>query len=510
MRVLLAALLLAAPALALAPSVASHPPQWWETTMLDADHDHVDDALAPSLRATDALTVLVDYASMPTPADAAAVEAHGFAVTFAPHHFPLLVARGPGTAVRGLLDLPGVVFVEHDDTLYPLLKDSVPLIGATTVWQQYGVTGKGIVVAVLDDGAFEQHPDLQPKLVGDFDASTASLSPVPFQPPVDTVTPAAGSGGHGTHVAGIVVGGGEQSGGLYKGVAPDARFVNVKVFSAADQTSSDIVLRGIDWTLDNVKTMHIRVASMSLGGSQTDGTDAISRAVNIAVSKGLVVVAAAGNAGPGPKTITTPGAAADAITVGAVDKRKNLADFSSRGPTLDGRLKPDLVAPGVDITSTIPPTQTSATGLLTMRATALYYGALSGTSMAAPHVAGVVALMLQANPDLTPYQVKQILIATAQDLGTPGTDNATGYGFVNAIAAVQVAKDPSLLDSPELRARLATLPPPQQETMLDKLSFEAEAMVRDGKAPYVVGAVVLGALVLVGLAVIVARRVRKP
>jgi len=125
-------------------------------------------------------------------------------------------------------------------------------------------------------------------------------------------------------------------------------------------------------------------------------------------------------------------------------------------------------------------------------------------------VSGVVALMLQANPDLTPYQVKQILIATAQDLGAPGTDNETGYGFVNAIAAVQVAKDPSMLDSPEFRARLATLPPPQRETFLDKLSYDAQSMVRDGKAPYVVGAVAIGALTLVGLTILVVRRVRKP
>lgn len=475
--------------------------------MMDADHDGVDDALAPLLHGNDPLTVIVDHASMPTVEQRAAIEREGFVVTFAPHNFPLLVARGPAQLVPRLSGLPGVVFLEKNDAISTLLKDSVPLIGAPQAWKQYGATGKDIVVAVLDDGAFEQHPDLAPKLAGDYDAGSPSPSP-PINSPVSVVAPAGGEG-HGTHVAGIIVGRGGESGGVYAGVAPDATFVNVKVFSGPDQTTSDIVLKGLDWTVSNMGALHIRIASMSLGGRASDGTDALSRAVDIAVDKGLVVVAAAGNAGPDPKTVSSPGAAAKAITVGAVDKQKRVPPFSSRGPTLDGRTKPDIAAPGVDITSTIPPFQQSPTSLggLTQDAkTTLYYGSLTGTSMATPHVAGVAALMLDANRALSPIEVKQILLVTAQDIGAPGLDNETGFGFVNAIAAVQVAKDPTILQQPGFRERLAAVPAPPPESTLARLSYEAGVLIREGKAPYIIGAVLAGTAVLVTLAAVLARR----
>jgi serine protease AprX len=316
----------------------------------------------------------------------------------------------------------------------------------------------------------------------------------------------AGTEGHGTHVAGIAVGSGGQSGGLYKGVAPDAKFVNVKVFSTANSTTSDIVLKGLDWVLSNAKAHNIRVASMSLGGTPSDGTDAICRAVDHAVDEGMIVIAAAGNAGPGKGSITAPGAAAKAITVGAVDKEKRVAGYSSRGPTVrTARAKPDISAPGSDITSTVPPSTTTVSGVFGGKSSAGFYGTLSGTSMATPHVSGVVALMLQANPALTPTDVKKMLLVTAQDLGAKGPDNDTGYGFVNAIAAVQVAKDPKLLDSPRFASLLATVPDPAPEGVFDKLSYDITAMIRDGQGP-VLAAVGVGTLGAVIVGVALARR----
>lgn len=497
MRALAAVLvLLAAPTLAAITPATAAPPAWWERTLLDADGDRVDDALEPLLDGGDPITVLVAYARMPTTEERIALEARGALVTYAPNHFPLLVVRVAPSDARALAGSPGVVLVEKNDELRPLLKESVPLVGAPQAWKQYATTGRGIVVAVLDDGAFEQHPDLQPKLVGHFDAGAAQ-TPLARPAPVDVLAP-AGEEGHATHVAGTVVGGGGQSGGVYKGVAPDARFVNVKVFAGPNQTNSDIVLRGLDWTLDNKDALKIRAATMSLGGRPSDGTDALSRAVDIAVDKGLIVVAASGNAGPGAKTVTSPGAAEKAITVGAVDNQKKLASFSSRGPTLDGRTKPDLVAPGVAIVSTVPPASTGALNNFVSGGRSVYYGPLSGTSMATPHVAGAVALMLQANPDLSPRDVKRILLVTTQDIGTPGADNETGYGFMNAVAAVQVAKDPSLLEQPQFRSRLATIPEPEPESVLDRLAFEAQAMVRSPSAlVYVLGVIAFGALVFI-------------
>lgn len=466
----LAVLVLAIPLLVPPPAEASAP--WWATTHLDMDRDGVDDALAPLLTGSTPLVLLVDYATIPGERERADLEARGATVVTAYRNFPILAVRVAPEDARGLLDATGVVMLEANDVVLPMLKESVPLVGAPVAWQKYRATGKGIVVAVLDDGAYEQHPDLSPRLAGHYDAGAPS-TPLDRPAAVDVMAP-AGEAGHGTHVAGTVIGPGTESGGVYKGVAPDAKFVNVKVFSGPNQTTSDLVLKGLDWVVDHQKELGIRVAVMSLGGRPSDGKDALSRGVDIAVDRGLIVVASAGNAGPTAKTISSPGAAEKAITVGAVDRQKRMASFSSRGPTLDGRAKPDLVAPGVAIVSTVPPVSSGGLGNVLSGGRTTYYGALSGTSMAAPHVAGAVALMLQADPSLTPFEVKQILIATAQELGPAGVDADTGYGFLNAAAAVQVTKDPSILEQPMYKARLSTLPEPEKESLLTRLAFDAQ------------------------------------
>lgn len=490
----LLALLLLVPALtgavAGAPA-ASGAPAWYEATTLDRDGDRLDDALAPLVGRAGPVQVLVSYGRQPTDADARALEAAGAVVLSRYHHFPLLAARAPAHVVPDLLALPGVVFVEKDDLVRRQLRESVPLLGVPQAVSRFGHTGKDVVVAILDDGAFDQHPDLREKVVAAHDATGASADS-PVDAPVGLVAPASQEG-HATHVVGTVVGGGDQSGGLYKGVAPDARYVNVRVFSGPNETTSSIVLRGLDWVLDRHEDLGIRVVTLSMGGRPSDGRDALSRAVNLAVDEGLVIVAAAGNGGPDEGTVASPGAAAKAITVGAVDKRKRLADFSARGPTADGRMKPDVVAPGVAITSTVPPSG-GAGGLVASKS--LFYGSLSGTSMAAPHVAGVVAMMLESNPDLAPIDVKRILMATAQDLGAAGPDNETGYGFVNAIAAMQVVEDPELLESAELRARLESIPEPPEESILERLSYEMDSLARSG-------ALVQYALLGVGIATVV-------
>ena len=502
---LLASLLLAPLAAAPAP-VPRAPPPWWETTLLDTDRDRLDDGLAPLLVGEDPLVVLAAFDGPSTPSERAALAEAGFELVRSYAQFDVVAVRALPADVPRLLDVEGVVFVEQNDAIVKLLRESVPLVGAPQVWKSFDVDGRGQVIAVLDDGAYGAHPDFSNKIAGSFDASLSSVAG-PFGVPASVPVMPAGEDGHGTHVAGTIVGPGTQSGGSYRGVAPEARFVDVKVFRGPNQTNSDIVLRGLEWVLDNRARLDIRVASMSLGGRPSDGQDALSRAVNVAVDKGLIIVAAAGNAGPGAKTVASPGAAEKAITVGAVDKQKRIASYSSRGPTLDGRVKPDLVAPGSDIMSTIPPVSTtSAFGAIGSRE--VYYGALSGTSMAAPHVSGVVALMLEANPDLGPLDVKRILLATAQDLGPPGRDNDTGYGFVNAIAVVQVARDPTLLDSPRFAAILATLPEPAPETLLDRAQVEIETAVRQGKLPYY-GAIALGVLLALAMLVALVRRLRR-
>lgn len=501
MRVWVSILLLLVPA-AVAASPAP-PGGWWESTLQDTDGDRIDDALA-ALAPRELATVLVAFDRVPTADDREALAQAGFAASSVYAHFDVVAVRASPVDLPRLLRVPGVVFVEQDMPIERLLAQSVPLIGAPRVWKDHGATGEGITIAVLDDGAYEQHPDLSGKVRASFDASSPTapggldvLGSVPVVP--------AGFEGHGTHVAGTIVGPGSQSNGRYKGVAPGADFVDVKVFSGPNRTSSEIVLRGLDWTLSNAERNGVRVVSMSIGGAPSDGHDALSRAVNVAVDKGLIVVAAAGNAGPKPGTIGSPGAAEKAITVGAVDKSKMLAKYSSRGPTADGRLKPEIVAPGSAITSTVPPSSTTSVSNVLKAQPQVFYGELSGTSMAAPHASGVIALMLEVNPDLTPFEVKQILVATAQDLGSKGRDNETGYGIVDAVAAARVAKDPTLLGSPQFAAALGTLGTPGAESFSTRAQVELESLVRTGKV-WIVAAASAAVIALVTVAELARRR----
>ncbi|MBU0685116.1 MAG: S8 family serine peptidase, partial [Candidatus Thermoplasmatota archaeon] len=213
--------------------------------------------------------------------------------------------------------------------------------------------------------------------------------------------------GHGTHVAGVIAG----SGGM-TGVAPGASILAYKALGPDGSGSmSDVIVaidRAIDPNQDGDTSDHADVISMSLGGKgQSD--DPVCQAVENAVSAGVVVVVAAGNDGPSIGTVSSPGLAPDAITVGAVDNNGALASFSSRGTSPDLTIKPEISAPGANINSTVPfsnAAHSSSTG----------YAVMSGTSMATPHVSGGAALLLQMHPTWTPAQVKSALISGAAEL----------------------------------------------------------------------------------------------
>ncbi len=301
--------------------------------------------------------------------------------------------------VDKLSSLDFVKSVEPDAEVKIVLAQSALQIDANRVWLEYGVKGENVTVAVLDTGIDNEHPDLQ-NVVLEKDFTGEGTDD---------------ENGHGTHVASIIAGSGKSSGGLYKGIAPKARLMDIKVLNKDGSGRLSDVIAGIEYAV-----MHgADVISMSLGAAvPCDGLDAASLAADAAVERGVVVVVAAGNLGPSQGTITSPGCAKKVITVGAVDKMDNIAPFSSRGPTLDGRVKPDIVAPGVLITAA------KAGG---------GYTTMSGTSMATPMVSGVVALILSKNPDLTPEQVKSVLKETAKDLGEDR--NTQGAGRVDAYLA---------------------------------------------------------------------------
>lgn len=321
------------------------------------------------------------------------------------------------------------------------------------------VTGKGIGVLVNDSGVDGTHPDLQfgRNLKQNVTAATnlnAVSSILPYLI-LENVPNTDATGGHGTHVAGIVGGTGQASQGLYEGVAPGADLIGYG--SGAALLLLD-VLSGFDYAITNQARYNIRVITNSFGTTSDTGTevnpaDPITLATKRCVDRNIVVVFSAGNSGPGSGTMTGQYKKAPwVIAVAAGDKSGRLADFSSRGIkgkggsfTLDGKAftwedRPTVTSPGVDIIAArviAPVSSLSADKDVAEMdpAHVPYYTHMSGTSMAAPHVAGIVALLLEANPTLTPYQVKEILQQTATNI--PSREKwEVGAGYVNAYAAI--------------------------------------------------------------------------
>ncbi|MFI0960992.1 S8 family peptidase [Streptomyces sp. NPDC021080] len=306
----------------------------------------------------------------------------------------------------------GVAKLWLDGRVKADLKESVPLIGAPEAWAA-GYTGKGVKVTVLDTGIDVNHPDFAGLIDG-----TASF--VPGEGITDL-------NGHGTHVASTIAGSGAASGGDYKGVAPGADLYIGKVLGGAEGYGQDSwVMAGMQWAAESGAD----VVNMSLGDSYpTDGSDPMSQAVDALSAKyGTLFVIAAGNAGP--ESISSPGAAASALTVAATDKQDQLASFSSTGPLASsGAMKPDIAAPGVDITAARSQEMTDGgTGL---------YRTLSGTSMATPHVVGAAAVLAQQHPDWTGAQLKEQLMSTAKGLDAGYSPYEVGTGRVDVAAAVR-------------------------------------------------------------------------
>jgi subtilisin family serine protease len=276
-----------------------------------------------------------------------------------------------------------------DGLLRPVLDHSVAQIGAPTAWA-LGYQGDGVVVAVLDTGVDDTHPDL-------IDSVVVSQN-FTVDPDIDEV-------GHGTHVASIIAGSGAAEGGRYRGVAPGVSLLSGKVCEGFGCPESSIIA-GMQWA---VAEEGAQVVNMSLGGTDAPGLDPIEEAVNTLTAQyGALFVIAAGNSGPDLATVESPGATAAALTVGAVDREDQVALFSSRGMTVgDYAIKPDLTAPGVDIVAA------RAAGTELGELVGEYYVTASGTSMATPHAAGAAALLLQAHPNWRGADVKASLMGSA-------------------------------------------------------------------------------------------------
>jgi len=308
-----------------------------------------------------------------------------------------------GNKLEKLTSLPFVVKIEPDRKIQAFLVQSTRQIRADDAWGEFKVDGRGVNVAVLDTGIDNEHLDLT-NIVLEKDFTGEGTDD---------------ENGHGTHVASIIAGSGKSSAGLYRGVANGSKLFDIKVLNKNGSGYLSDMIAGLEYATNQ----GAKVINLSLG-TETPciGVDIPSLAVNSVSDRGIAVVAAAGNLGPASGTITSPGCAQKAITVGAVDKLDNMASFSSRGPTSDGRAKPDVVAPGV---------------LITAARTGGGYKPMSGTSMATPHISGVAALVLEENKGLTSRQIKQIIIDGADDLGE--NFNSQGKGRTNAYQSVKIA-----------------------------------------------------------------------
>ena len=449
---------------------------WWDVYSRDKNHDGISDVLIWKLAQGDRFfspgeaRVFVRYDHHPTDYDVELLENAGVEVTYRAKYIDLLATTMPRDLILDISTWEGVVMLDDIGKAEPHMATAVPTMGVDNVWNNHGIYGEGVSIAIVDTGVNNAHVGLDDfddnqftndlKVAAYYDAGQDAIicsenglaGTLPCYP-----GQSIDSGTHGTHVAGIAAGTGDgetaADGTPHIGVAPKAHLVNV--LSCCDGDIEDII-RGIEWTIEyqNLVQPNIRVLTSSLGEQQiefhidNDGYSAWSQMADAAVESGLVVTLSAGNefgsaTVAGCNTIDSPGDSRLPITVASLDQDLSLAIYSSRGYTSDGRVKPDVAAIGSSIWA---PDAANNVG----------YTAKSGTSMATPLMAGIVALTLEANPDLTPAEVKETLVAGYAierevlnddpdaasnncSLLETRPDNEYGYGQADPLTFVEVA-----------------------------------------------------------------------
>ena len=431
---------------------------WWENTNMDANNDYIHDAIwkAPEslhydyVDENNMISVIVDFDHTPTIDDEIMLEKNVlFEVQFRYWLIDSIAGKVNINLIPQIVELPGVVFVELDGRLEIQMNDVNEVHDVNLVWQETGYTGAGSVVAIIDTGIDSDHVGLD-----DIDDSnyTNDSKVIAFYDAVNTPELTNGTEikayddqGHGTHCAGITAGTGAPD-FQYIGVAPKAQLVGVKVLDSGGSGSFATVMAGMEWTVEKRHVFNIRAASMSLGGPgaiewTSSEEESVNRMGNEMMREGVALFIAAGNSAFSAQ-IGTPGSAEDVITVGALDKNTAIAVYSSQGPTEEGRVKPNIAFVG---SSVMAPDFNTGDG----------YTSKSGTSMATPGAAGLAALMYQANPDLSPFDIRNIMQETAtyrrceymganepcaEDLIPKNRqNNVYGHGHVNSVPSVMEA-----------------------------------------------------------------------
>jgi serine protease AprX len=391
---------------------------------------------------TSSIDVIVTYRAAPTAADLANLQAMGILGGTIFRSLPMVVVNATRDQITRIAALPAVRSVFSNRTLSFFDVESRTLIGLDDVEADpelprpggAALSGAGVTIAVLDTGVDATHPDLplgskvlgNVRLAGAVGSGLGFLDPQSVEglPDTDLVL------GHGTFVSSVAAGTGQASGGVYRGVAPGASILGL---SAGDVFIIN-VLEGFDYILTNARRYGVRVVNCSWGTQGWfDPDDPVNIATRLLYDAGITVVFAAGNQGPAPDSLNPYSVAPWVIGVGSSRKDGRLSRFSSRGIFEELLYHPVLIAPGEEITAATPITLNPGGG---------YYTTDSGTSFAAPHVAGVVALLLQARPDLTPGDIKRLLMTTA----TPVLEHdrsEVGAGLLDAWAAITGAVYPT-------------------------------------------------------------------
>ena len=431
---------------------------WWVDTTVDRNGNgigdmievHIDNPLF--LDDDNTLPLIVDFDHTPGVEEIALLEREvEFQHQWTLEGIDALAGRVPVNRILDTSTLPGVVMLELDGILTTANGDAAVVHGVDTVWADTGYDGAGSSVAIIDTGIDGAHASLDDL---DDDNSTDDPKVIAFYDPVNNPSLTNGTEvfpyddqGHGSHCAGTTAGTGAPN---YEhiGMAPQAFLVGVKVLDAGGSGSFATVMAGMEWTVENRYKFNIRGASMSLGGPglaewASSDDDSVNRYANEMMSAGIAIFIAAGNNGVSAQ-IGTPGSAEDAITVGALDKNTAIAIYSSQGPTEEGRVKPNIAYVGSNVMSVAFNTGDQ-------------YTDMSGTSMATPGAAGVAALMYQANPDLSPFDIKNIMQETAtyrlciymaanepcleDAIPKNRQNNVYGHGEVRALEAVYEAAE---------------------------------------------------------------------
>ena len=441
------------------------PQGWWTDTTVDRNQNkigdmvelHIDNPIF--LDADNTLPLIIDFHYTPGEDEIDMLERNvDYEHQFTLHGIDALAGRVPVTELLTLRDLPGVVMIELDGILTIANADARAGHGVDVTFGETGYDGAGATVAIIDTGLDGNHSSLDDQ---DDDPTTYDPKIIGFYDPVNNPGNTNGTDfpyddqGHGSHCGGTTAGTGAPTYD-HVGMAPQAHLIGVKVLDAGGSGSFATVMAGMQWTIDTMHQYNTKAASMSLGGPgpiewTSSEEDSVNRQGNEMVRAGIALFIAAGNSA-GPGTIGTPGSAEDVITVGALDKDTTIAEYSSEGPTEEGRIKPNIAYMGSNIMSVEANSGDQYTGM-------------SGTSMATPGAAGVGALMLQANPDLTPFDMRNILQETAtyrwctyplspEQVALAGNqpcaedllpknrqNNVYGHGHVNALESVLEAAE---------------------------------------------------------------------